>query len=50
MTNPIPAAVLGAVDIGAVCAVSGESGGVRLVLAATAGAAWWAIVGMVFGS
>lgn len=27
MTNPIPAAVLGGVLIGAVCAVSDESGG-----------------------
>lgn len=50
MTNPIPAAVLGGVVIGAVCAVSGESGGVRFLLAAIAGVAWWAIVGMVFAS
>lgn len=48
MTGPVPAAILGGVLIGAVCAVSPERGGVRFVLAAIAGVTWWAIVGMVF--
>lgn len=48
MTGPVPAAILGGVLIGAVCAVSPESGGARVVMAAIVGTAWWAIVGMVF--
>jgi hypothetical protein len=48
VTGIASAAILGGVLIGAVCAVSPESGGARVVMAAIVGPAWWAIVGMVF--